>query len=227
MRDLETIATALTAAETGHLVFATLHTKDAPQTIDRIIDVFPPAQQDQIRAQLAIGLQGVVTQQLVPTADGNGRCVAAEVLVPTVGRPQPHPRGQDPPDLLTHPDGGSVRHADDGRLARGPGPREPDLARRRRVALVRAGRDAQARARRGPADRRTRRVRPPRAPPPRRRWPPDGRRDLHLQGGRRLRDPVHGRDRRRDQGGRRRRAQGAWPHGHAAQGEEVRPRAPS
>ncbi len=85
MRDMETIGTALTAAETGHLVFATLHTQDAPQTIDRIIDVFPPAQQGQIRAQLAIGLQGVVTQTLVPTADGNGRCVAAEVLVPTAG----------------------------------------------------------------------------------------------------------------------------------------------
>src|SRR3954464_7303776 len=85
MRDLETISTALTAAETGHLVFATLHTQDAPQTIDRIIDVFPPEQQGQIRAQLSIGLQGVVTQTLVPTADGNGRCVAAEVLVPTPG----------------------------------------------------------------------------------------------------------------------------------------------
>jgi twitching motility protein PilT len=85
MRDMETIGTALTAAETGHLVFATLHTQDAPQTIDRIIDVFPPAQQGQIRAQLAIGLQGIVTQTLLPTADGQGRCVAAEVLVPTAG----------------------------------------------------------------------------------------------------------------------------------------------
>src|SRR3954449_6052920 len=85
MRDMETIGTALTAAETGHLVFATLHTQDAPQTIDRIIDVFPPAQQGQVRAQLAIGLQGVVTQTLVPTADGLGRCVAAEGLVPTPG----------------------------------------------------------------------------------------------------------------------------------------------
>src|SRR5204862_3307025 len=66
-------------------VSATLHTQDAPQTIDRIIDVFPPEQQGQIRAQLSIGLQGVVTQTLVPTADGNGRCVAAEVLVPTPG----------------------------------------------------------------------------------------------------------------------------------------------
>jgi twitching motility protein PilT len=85
MRDMETIGTALTAAETGHLVFATLHTQDAPQTVDRIIDVFPPAQQGQVRAQLAIGLQGIVTQTLVPTADGLGRCVAAEVLVPTPG----------------------------------------------------------------------------------------------------------------------------------------------
>jgi twitching motility protein PilT len=85
MRDMETIATALTAAETGHLVFATLHTQDAPQTVDRIIDVFPPTQQGQVRAQLAIGLQGIVTQTLIATADGLGRCVAAEVLVPTPG----------------------------------------------------------------------------------------------------------------------------------------------
>jgi twitching motility protein PilT len=85
MRDMETIGTALTAAETGHLVFATLHTQDAPQTVDRIIDVFPPAQQGQVRAQLAIGLQGIVTQTLIPTIDGRGRCVAAEVLVPTPG----------------------------------------------------------------------------------------------------------------------------------------------
>ena len=85
MRDMETIGTALTAAETGHLVFATLHTQDAPQTVDRIIDVFPPAQQGQVRSQLAIGLQGIVTQTLLPTADGVGRCVAAEVLVPTPG----------------------------------------------------------------------------------------------------------------------------------------------
>src|SRR5918998_5142263 len=85
MRDMETIGTALTAAETGHLVFATLHTQDAPQTVDRIIDVFPPAQQGQVRAKLAIGLQGFVTQTLVPTADGQSRTVAAEVLVPTPG----------------------------------------------------------------------------------------------------------------------------------------------
>jgi len=83
MRDLETIGTAITAAETGHLVFATLHTQDTPQTIDRIVDVFPPSQQGQVRAQLSIALQGIMTQTLLPTADGSGRCVAAEVLVPT------------------------------------------------------------------------------------------------------------------------------------------------
>ena len=83
MRDLETISTALTAAETGHLVFATLHTQSAPQTIDRIIDVFPAHQQDQVRTQLSVALEGVMTQQLIPTADGSSRVVAAEVLVPT------------------------------------------------------------------------------------------------------------------------------------------------
>src|SRR5207245_1330717 len=81
MRDLETISTAITAAETGHLVFATLHTQDAPQTIDRIIDAFPPHQQQQIRVQLATTLQGVVTQQLIQTFDGKGRALAAEVLI--------------------------------------------------------------------------------------------------------------------------------------------------
>src|SRR5881392_479880 len=83
MRDLETISTALTAAETGHLVFATLHTQDCAQTVDRIIDVFPPSQQDQVRVQLSVALQGIATQQLLPTADGKGRVLAAEVLVPT------------------------------------------------------------------------------------------------------------------------------------------------
>jgi len=82
MRDLETIATALTAAETGHLVLATLHTQSAPQTIDRIIDVFPAEQQDQVRIQLAGTLQGIVTQTLVPTADGRGRVAALEILLP-------------------------------------------------------------------------------------------------------------------------------------------------
>ncbi|KQO97801.1 type IV pili twitching motility protein PilT [Leifsonia sp. Leaf264] len=83
LRDLETISVALTAAETGHLVFATLHTQSAAQTIDRIIDVYPPHQQNQVRAQLAATLQGVVTQTLVKKASGIGRAVATEVLVMT------------------------------------------------------------------------------------------------------------------------------------------------
>jgi twitching motility protein PilT len=82
MRDLETIATALTAAETGHLVFGTLHTQSAPSTIDRIIDVFPAEQQEQVRIQIASSLQGVVTQTLLPTADGVGRAPALEILLP-------------------------------------------------------------------------------------------------------------------------------------------------
>ncbi len=122
MRDLETIATALTAAETGHLVFATLHTQDTAQTVDRIVDVFPPEQQHQVRVQLSVALQGIVTQ----TAAAKGRRPG-----PRRGRrdarahargPQPDPRGQDPPDLLRAPDRRQLRHADDGRLARRPRP---------------------------------------------------------------------------------------------------------
>jgi twitching motility protein PilT len=82
MRDLETISTALTAAETGHLVFGTLHTQSAPSTIDRIIDVFPAEQQEQVRIQIANSLQGVVTQALLPTADGMGRVPSLEILLP-------------------------------------------------------------------------------------------------------------------------------------------------
>jgi twitching motility protein PilT len=82
MRDLETISTALTAAETGHLVFGTLHTQSAPSTIDRMIDAFPAEQQEQIRTQIASSLQGVVTQALLPTLDGKGRVAALEILIP-------------------------------------------------------------------------------------------------------------------------------------------------
>jgi len=82
MRDLETISTALTAAETGHLVFGTLHTQSAPSTIDRIIDVFPAEQQEQVRTQIAGALQGVITQTLLPTLDGRGRVAALEILLP-------------------------------------------------------------------------------------------------------------------------------------------------
>ncbi len=83
MRDLETISMALTAAETGHLVFGTLHTQDAPQTIDRVVDVFPTSQQEQVRTMLAGSLEAVVTQQLVVTADGIGRAACCEVMVCT------------------------------------------------------------------------------------------------------------------------------------------------
>ncbi|CEP66032.1 Pilus retraction protein PilT [Moorella glycerini] len=83
MRDLETIATAITAAETGHLVLATLHTSSAIQSVDRIIDVFPPHQQGQVRIQLADTLEGVITQQLLPRADRKGRVAAVEVLIAT------------------------------------------------------------------------------------------------------------------------------------------------
>jgi twitching motility protein PilT len=83
MRDLETISAALTIAETGHLVFATLHTTDAAQTINRIIDVFPPHQQEQIRVQLSFVLQAVFCQVLVPHQSGTGRCLASEVLMVT------------------------------------------------------------------------------------------------------------------------------------------------
>lgn len=85
MRDLDTIATTLTAAETGHLVLATLHTPDAPQTIQRIIDVFPPYQQRQVTVQLAECLQGVISQVLLPRADGKGRVLATEVMISTPG----------------------------------------------------------------------------------------------------------------------------------------------
>lgn len=83
MRDLETIQLAITAAETGHLVMSTLHTVDAAQTIDRIVDVFPPEQQAQIRTQLSVTIQGVISQTLLPTKDGHGRVAAFEVMVAT------------------------------------------------------------------------------------------------------------------------------------------------
>ncbi len=82
MRDLETIQSAITIAETGHLTFGTLHTNSASQTINRIIDVFPPHQQDQVRTQLSMNIEGIITQSLLPKPDGRGRCLAVEVLIP-------------------------------------------------------------------------------------------------------------------------------------------------
>ncbi len=115
MRDLETIATALTAAETGHLVFATLHTQDAPQTIDRIIDVFPSAQQDQIRVQLA----GSLRSRHHPAAGAERRAAPDAAPVAEVMLCNPAIRnlireGEDPPDLLGDPDGSGPGNADDG-----------------------------------------------------------------------------------------------------------------
>lgn len=83
MRDAETVSTAITAAETGHLVFATLHTCDAAQTVDRIIDTFPPHQQQQVKVQLSMTLQGIIAQQLLPRKDGDGRIAALEIMIAT------------------------------------------------------------------------------------------------------------------------------------------------
>lgn len=85
MRDLETISLAITASETGHLVFGTLHTSSAAKTVDRILDVFPADQQDQIRAMFAESVQGIVAQKLLPKADGHGRCAVQEIMLGTVG----------------------------------------------------------------------------------------------------------------------------------------------
>ena len=83
LRDLETIRSALTVAETGHLTLATVHTNSAIQTLNRLIAVYPPHQQDEVRAQLAMVLEGVVSQRLIPCAAGRGRVLAIEVLIPT------------------------------------------------------------------------------------------------------------------------------------------------
>ncbi|MCP4727844.1 MAG: Flp pilus assembly complex ATPase component, partial [bacterium] len=83
MRDLETIALAITAAETGHLMFGTLHTSSAAKTVDRVIDVFPAEQQDQIRAMFAESIEGVIAQKLLPTVDGKGRVAAHEIMIGT------------------------------------------------------------------------------------------------------------------------------------------------
>ena len=142
LRDLETIQTALTAAETGHLVFATLHTQDAPQSIDRMIDVFPAHQQQQVRTQLATTIQGIVTQQLLPRASGPGPGRGVRDPGGDAGGPQPGTGGQKPPDLQRHAGGGQVRDAEHGpgagRLGKGrhnysPG-RRGALRQRRRSA---------------------------------------------------------------------------------------------
>ena len=162
MRDLETIATALTAAETGHLVFGTLHTQSAPGTIDRIIDVFPAEQQEQIRVQIAGTLQGVVTQALLPTADGRGRVAALEILLPDDAVRNLIRQGKVEQIYSVMQTGTSTRHADDGAVAR----RAASCAGRSRRRRARPLEPARAAAR--PA--RARRLRPARVhAPPRRR----------------------------------------------------------
>ena len=115
MRDLETISLALTAAETGHLVLGTLHTGSAARTVDRVLDVFPVEQRDQIRIMVSESLRGIISQQLVPRADGNGRAQAIEM----------HPRRQDIHDSRLHSNRESPGHDPDGRLAPGSAPGGP------------------------------------------------------------------------------------------------------
>ncbi len=129
LRDLETIESALRIAETGHLTFATLHTNSAAQTINRIIDVFPSHQQGQIRTQLSLVLEGIVCQALLPRADGKGRVISLEVLMPHAGDPQPDSRRQGPSDLFDDADGaGEVRDADDESVAGDAVPQADDHA---------------------------------------------------------------------------------------------------
>ena len=137
MRDLETISTALTAAETGHLVFATLHTQSAPQTIDRVIDVFPSEQQQQVRVQLASTLQGVVTQNLDPDAPtARGRVAALEILLPDDAVRNLIRQGKVEQIYSVMQTNTLARHADDGAVAGRPDaasasspPRLPSRAR--------------------------------------------------------------------------------------------------
>ena len=113
MRDLETVASALTVAETGHLVLSSLHTNSAVQTINRIIDIFPSDQQPQIRAQLSLILQGVISQQLIPRLDGRGRCPGGRSHDSESRDPQSDPRREGASDLLaTAGRADQVRHAD-------------------------------------------------------------------------------------------------------------------
>ena len=121
LRDLETISLALTAAETGHLVLGTLHTSSAMRTINRLVGVFPPDQQDQIRTMVSESLRAVVSQRLVPRADGDGRVAALEVLINNHGDRQPDPREQDLPDPIADADRRPARHDGARHLAGRPG----------------------------------------------------------------------------------------------------------
>ena len=131
MRDLATISAAITAAETGHIVFATLHTASAEGTVNRIIDVFPKEQQDQIRTQLSVALIGVLCQALLPRKP-KGLIAAYELLVVTSGHREPDPRKQDVPHHVRHPDRQEARHGADGRQPVQPVEAGPHREGRRR-----------------------------------------------------------------------------------------------
>jgi hypothetical protein len=142
LRDLETIEAALTLAETGHLTFGTLHTSDAVQTINRIVDVFPAHQQQQVRTQLSFTLEAVFSQQLLPVATGRGtRAVGGDPAVQR-GRASAHPRGQEPPDLLAAPDRRARGHEDHGPVAGRAGALRARAARRSRALGGRSERAA-------------------------------------------------------------------------------------
>ena len=121
MRDLETIRLAMTAAETGHLVFGTLHTSSAAKTIDRIIDVFPAEEKEMVRAMLSESLQAVISQTLCKTKDGIGPGRGARDHDRHLRHPQPDPRSQGGADVFGHPDRQQLRHADAGPEPDGPG----------------------------------------------------------------------------------------------------------
>ena len=123
MRDLETVSIAIETAETGHLVFGTLHTTTAASTIDRIIDQFPPDRQSQVRVMLSESLRGVISQTLCKKI-GGGRVAAREILLTIPGHLQPDPRGQDVPDPLGHADQPEGGHGHAQRRADGAGGRK-------------------------------------------------------------------------------------------------------
>ncbi len=131
LRDLETIRLALSAAETGHLVFGTLHTSSAAKTIDRIVDVFPADEKEMVRAMLSESLQAVISQTLLKTKDGSGPRGGARDHGGHAGDPQPDPRSEDRADVLGDPDRQQRRHADAGPEPDGPGAAQRHQRRRR------------------------------------------------------------------------------------------------
>jgi hypothetical protein len=133
LRDLETISTAITAAEMGILVMATLHTNGAAATVDRIVNAFPADKQSHVRTMLSTSLRGVVSQQLISRKGAAGRVAALELLVNTPAAGEPHPPGQDRPARVDHAGGGGGRDAHDGfgdRATARPGPHQRPLCLR-------------------------------------------------------------------------------------------------